>query len=280
MKAILITAILGVSGIYSNSVFAQSLQQRKNDSVFTLVYKYFNEHQAESIYSLAGEQFRKQLSPESFKQVAERQLFPLGSIRQSSLISFVNNKMSTYKLEFDSGTLQLLMTLDKQEKLELFLFKPYQPEAPDKLKPVYTSNLMHTLTDKKVDSAARNYIQKANTVGLSICVMKNGVVRTFNYGETAVGNGKMPDANSLFEIGSITKTFTATLLAYYVNEGKLKLTDPITKYLPDSVAANKELKGITLVTLSNHTSGLPRLPDNFEYHSADPRSEERRVGKE
>ncbi len=270
MKAILITAILGVLGIYSNSVFAQSLQQRKNDSVFTLVYKYFNEHQAESIYSLAGEQFRKQLSPESFKQVAERQLFPLGPIRQSSLISFVNNKMSTYKLEFDSGNLQLLMTLDKQDKLELFLFKPYQPEAPDKLKPVHTSNLMHTLTDKKVDSAARNYIQKANTVGLSIGIIKNGVLRTFNYGETAIGSNQMPDVNSLFEIGSITKTFTATLLAYYVNEGKLKLTDPITKYLPDSVAANKELKAITLVTLSNHTSGLPRLPDNFEYHSADP----------
>jgi CubicO group peptidase (beta-lactamase class C family) len=176
--------------------------------------------------------------------------------------------MSTYKLEFDSGTLQLLMTLDKDDKLELFLFKPYKLELPDKLKPVHTSNLMHTLTDKKVDTAARNYIQKANTVGLCIGIIKNGVVRTFNYGETAIGSGKMPDENNLFEIGSITKTFTATLLAYYVNEGKVKLTDPITKYLPDSVAANKELQGITLVTLSNHTSGLPRLPDNFEYHSS------------
>ncbi|MFI5162889.1 MAG: serine hydrolase domain-containing protein, partial [Sphingobacteriales bacterium] len=90
---------------------------------------------------------------------------------------------------------------------------------------------------------------------------------TYNYGETARDNKKLPDANTLFEIGSITKTFTATLLAYYANEGKVKLDDPITKYLPDSVAANEELRGITLTMLSNHTSGLPRLPDNFENHS-------------
>jgi CubicO group peptidase (beta-lactamase class C family) len=260
--------ILSLS-FFCSAASAQSRQQLKNDSVFALVKKYFNERQAESIYELAGEQFKKELSIEGFKDVAMRQLFPAGPIRESSLISFVNNKMSAYKLVFDTGVLQLMMTLDKDDKLELFLFKPYKEEAPDKLKPVRTSNLMRTLTDKKVDSAARNYIQKANTVGLSIGVFKNGIIHTYNYGETAAGNGRMPDANNLFEIGSITKTFTATLLAYYVNEGKVKLTDRVTKYLPDSVAANKELQKVTLLTLSNHTSGLPRLPDNFEYHSSD-----------
>lgn len=251
------------------SASAQSHQQLKNDSVFVMVKKYFNERQAESIYDLAGEQFKKQLSADAFKDIAMRQLFPAGPIRESSLISFVNNKMSTYKLVFDTGVLQLLMTLDKDDKLELFLFKPYKEDSPDKLKPVPTSNLMRTQTDKKIDTAARNYIQKANTVGLSIGILRNGMIHTYNYGETAIGNGKMPDANSLFEIGSITKTFTSLLLAYYVNEGKVNLTDPITKYLPDSISSNKELQNVTLLTLSNHTSGLPRLPDNFENHSSD-----------
>ena len=121
-KSVLFIVVL-ISILTSQSTFAQSLQQRKNDSVFTLVYKYFNERQAESIYSLAGELFKKQLSPETFKRIADQQLFPLGPIRQSSLISFQNNKLSTYKLEFDSGVLQLLMTLDKDDKLERFLFK-------------------------------------------------------------------------------------------------------------------------------------------------------------
>jgi len=54
-----------------------------------------------------------------------------------------------------------------------------------------------------------------------------------------------------------------------VNEGKVKLTDPITKFLPDSVAANPELKSITLLNLSNHTSGLARIPDNLVSHATD-----------
>lgn len=256
--------------LFSASVSAQSLQQRKNDSVFTLVYKYFNERQAESIYELAGEGFKKQLSVETFKYVADQQLFPLGPIRQSSLISFQDNKLSTYKLDFNSGSLQLLLALDKNDKLDLLLFKPYKEAAADKLKPVHSSNLMRTLTDKRVDSAARNYIQKGNTAGLSIGIVRNGVVHAYHYGETTAGNNQLPEVNSIYEIGSITKTFTATLLAYYANQAKLKLTDPITKYLPDSVATNKELQGITLEMLSNHTSGLSRLPDNFQFHSSDP----------
>ena len=263
--------IVGIQIIFApTTASAQSHQQKRNDSVFVLVKKYFNAKQADSIYTLAGKNFRQNLSTETFRNVAEQQLFPIGQIKESSLVSFVNNKMSTYKLVFESVTLQLLMTLDQDNKLELFLFQPFKKEVPEKLKPAGTSNLMHTLTDKKVDSAARSYIQKGNTVGLSIGVLKRGIIHTYNYGETASGNGHLPDAISLFEIGSITKTFTSTLLAYYVNEGKVKLTDPVTKYLPDSVSGNKELQTITLLTLSNHTSGLPRLPDNFEFHSSDP----------
>lgn len=271
MKIRLLVSIILALFVLTTS--AQSVQQRKNDSVFVLVKKYFNAKQADSIYSLAGEKFRQALSRETFHNVAETQLFPLGAIKESSFTSFVNNKVSTYKLTFDAYTLQMLMSLDDKDKLELFLFQPYKEDITNKPAPVATTNLMRTLTDKKVDSAARTYIQKTNTVGLSIGILKNGVITTYNYGETARGNNKLPDANSLFEIGSITKTFTSTLLAYYVNEGKIKLTDPITKYLPDSVAANKALQGVTLEMLSNHTSGLPRLPDNFDYHSsssADP----------
>src|SRR5579872_1701500 len=201
LSAIVLFSILGVH------VSAQSIQQRKNDSVFALVKKYFDAKQADSIYSLAGEKFRQALSKETFQHVAETQLFPVGVIKESSFVSFVNNKVSTYKLIFDAYTLQMLMSLDDKDKLELFLFQPFKEDIANKPAPVATTNLMRTLTDKKVDSTARTYIQKANTVGLSIGILKNGVVTIYNYGETAQGDNKLPDANSLFEIGSITKTF-------------------------------------------------------------------------
>jgi CubicO group peptidase (beta-lactamase class C family) len=257
--------IVCVSGL---SASAQSIQQHKTDSVLQLVKQYFNLKQADGIYELAGEAFHKEMSAETFRYVAANQLFPVGEIKESSLISFVNDKVATYKLVCEAVTLQLLMSLDRKDKLELFLFQPFKKDPGDKPAPVASTNPMKTLMDKSIDSAARKYIQKANSVGLSIGILKDGVITAYEYGETGRDNHQLPNANTLFEIGSITKTFTSTLLAYYVNEGKVKLDDPITKYLPDSVAANKELQGITLETLSNHTSGLPRLPTNFEYHSS------------
>jgi CubicO group peptidase (beta-lactamase class C family) len=105
-------------------------------------------------------------------------------------------------------------------------------------------------------------------VGMCIAVIKDGKVNTYGYGEIRKGSDKLPNPDNFFELGSITKTFTSTLLAYYAN--KAKLTDPITKYLPDSVAANSELKAITLLSLSNHTSGLVSVPDNLVKYASDP----------
>jgi CubicO group peptidase (beta-lactamase class C family) len=159
--------------------------------------------------------------------------------------------------------MQVLISLDEDDKLDLFYFKPFKVEPIEKLTAVATSNPMRSLQDKAVDSVARTYIQKINTVGLSIAVIKDGKVSAYHYGETTKGGGQLPTAETIYEIGSITKTFTAAILADLINEGKIKLNDPISKYLPDSVAINPTLKDITIVNLSNHTSGLPGIPSNF-----------------
>ncbi|WP_295666417.1 serine hydrolase [uncultured Mucilaginibacter sp.] len=256
--------------ILSSMASAQSRQQQKVDSVFQQVKTYFNQKNADAIYNMGGDAFQKELSIDAFNGVATNQLFPLGEIKEATLISFVNNNVATYKLKFDAITLQLLMSLDKKGKLELFLFQQYQEPVADKTALVPSNNPLKTNTDRKVDSAARRYIQKANTVGLCIGVIDNGTISTYGYGETVKGNSKIPNGDIFFELGSITKTFTAILLAYYVNEGKASLRDPIRKYLPDSVAANPQLASITLQELCNHTSGLERLPDNLIPHATDP----------
>ena len=256
--------------ISSFALSAQSRQQQKVDSVFQQVKTYFNQKNADAIYNMAGADFQKELTIDAFNDVAGKQLFPLGEIKESSLISFVNNSVATYKLKFASMTLQLLMSLDKRDKLSLFLFQEYHEPSANKTALVATTNPMASDMDKKVDSVARTYIQKSNTVGMRIGIIKNGKVTTYGYGETIKGNGKIPNDDNFFELGSITKTFTAILLAYYADAGKVKLTDPIIKYLPDSVAENPELRSITLLNLVNHTSGLERIPDNLIPHATDP----------
>ena len=77
-------------------------------------------------------------------------------------------------------------------------------------------------------------------------------------------NGQLPDKDTIFEIGSVTKVFTGLLLADMVERRELTLDDAINKFLPQGVhAPSRSEKPITLVDLATHTSGLPRMPDNM-----------------
>lgn len=267
MKRLLIALCLFSASLVFNAS-AQNRQLQKTDSVLTLVKQKFKLKNANDLYALMGDKFKTALTPNAFRDICNQQLFPLGNIKSDSLIIFVNNKTATYKLKLDAVTMQFTLSLDQFNKIETFLFQPYKDITVKKLSQAATNNTLASAIDRKVDTAARAYIQKANTVGLSIGIIKNGVVSLYNYGETTKGNKTLPTGNTVFEIGSVTKTFTATLLAWYVNEGKIKFDDPIIQFLPDSVAANLQLKNITLRSLSNHTSGLPNLPTNFQAQKA------------
>ena len=84
------------------------------------------------------------------------------------------------------------------------------------------------------------------------------------YGRLSATDERVPDGDTVFEIGSITKVFTGILLAQAVVNGEVKLDDPISMVLPEGVTAPEyEDKSITLLDLATHTSGLPRMPDNF-----------------
>ena len=76
----------------------------------------------------------------------------------------------------------------------------------------------------------------------------------------AVGVG----ADRVFEIGSITKVFTGSLLAQMAADGSVRLDDPVAKFLPASVRVPaRNGREITLVDLATQSSGLPRLPGNM-----------------
>jgi CubicO group peptidase (beta-lactamase class C family) len=90
--------------------------------------------------------------------------------------------------------------------------------------------------------------------GIVIGVSVRGVRRVITYGAAK------PD--SLFEIGSITKTFTGLLLAQMAVQGRLDLRDPVRDLLPPGNAGSTVGFEITLVDLATHQSGLPRMPDN------------------
>lgn len=247
----------------SNLLPAQNNQQQKIDSVCQLVKKYFNGKNAEQLYALGGESFKNALSADAFKTVCQNNLFPLGEIKETVFENYENG-LSKYKAVFGSMNLSLLLSLDKNNKLEVFFFKPYVNESAKKNYKIPSTNKLITALDKEVDSAVQPYITLQATAGLSIEILKDGKNFYYGYGETAKGNKQIPDEHTIFEIGSLSKTFTSVLLAEAVDDAKVKLDDPINKYLPDSIPP-LQYQGIpvTLKTLSNHSSGLPGMPSNF-----------------
>jgi serine-type D-Ala-D-Ala carboxypeptidase/endopeptidase len=111
--------------------------------------------------------------------------------------------------------------------------------------------------------ADRIDIQK-QSVGIVIGVIDPQGHRVVAYGSLERGDKRPLDGNTLFEIGSITKVFTALLAADMAQRGELKLDDPIAKYLPSTVKIpERNGRQITIVDLATHTSGLPRMPGNF-----------------
>jgi serine-type D-Ala-D-Ala carboxypeptidase/endopeptidase len=95
-------------------------------------------------------------------------------------------------------------------------------------------------------------------VGIVVGVIEPNGRRVIAHG-TKDGKAKV-DGDTVFEIGSTTKVFTALLLADMAAKDEVEFDDPVAKYLPSEV---KVAKNITLVDLATHTSGLPRLPGNM-----------------
>ncbi len=127
--------------------------------------------------------------------------------------------------------------------------------------------------DSIVQSAAMGFMKDTARVGLSIGIYKNGKTYTFHYGSSEKGKDFRPTDNTIYEIGSISKTFTGLLLAMAVADKKINLDDAVHKYL-QAPYHNLTYKDhpVKIIHLVNHTSGLPPFlpdrPDIFQ-HSKD-----------
>ena len=121
------------------------------------------------------------------------------------------------------------------------------------------------LTDYEIRNILRERIDVAKkSVGIVVGLVDDKGTRIISYGKPSQDSRDSVDGESIFEIGSVTKVFTATLLADMVERGDLGLDDPISKFLPRQVKTPAfEGKEITLRHLSSQTSALPRLPNNM-----------------
>ena len=118
--------------------------------------------------------------------------------------------------------------------------------------------------EEKIDQLVEPLVVYGNPNATIIGIIQDEERSIYSYGDAGLGNGP-PLSNTIFEIGSITKTYTATLLSQFIMEGLVALDDPIDQFLPDSVdPPTFNGQPITLRHLVTHTSGLPREIYNFD----------------
>ncbi len=117
----------------------------------------------------------------------------------------------------------------------------------------------------QVEVMGTEYVSKRPNAALVVGVLQRGNRYIEGFGRISSASASPPDGQTLFEIGSVTKVFTALTLAKMANDGVVELDDPISRLLPEGVACpQKNGRQITPRHLATHTAGLPRLPDNFD----------------
>jgi len=97
---------------------------------------------------------------------------------------------------------------------------------------------------------------------IAVAIIKNDSTQFFGWRKEGSEMQPVNNANSVFEIGSITKVFTSIILANGVLAQQVTLDETVNDYIDFDLPDNIQF---TFKQLANHTSGLPRMPDNFSF---------------
>lgn len=100
--------------------------------------------------------------------------------------------------------------------------------------------------------------------GVAVAVRMNGNTNFFNYGFANDAKNERVTAESIFNLGSVGKLFATTLLAEAVKRSEVSLDDSVAKYVTE-LQRGVVIRRVTLGQLASHTSGLPRVPQQYEH---------------
>lgn len=235
----------------SQNLVVQSFQLHFNEGKYELIFENFSQEMKQALPLEGTKQFLTDLKNQA------------GKIDSLEFLNFQQGSYAVYKTNFEKAILTINISLDNQNKINGLFIKPYENSTQTGKKTLdeldgYPEEIRSIIFEKTKDLP--------NQARLSIAIIENGEVK--NYGVKKIEDKIVPDENhaNLYEIGSITKVFTSSVLASLVLKNQLELKDEINPYF-DFQFKNGEK--ITFESLSNHTSGLPRLPENLDLSIAE-----------
>lgn len=238
--------------------------QTSEKDIIDAIKKTYNNKDYSSFYSLISPAFKTQMSETDLKGFLSENVYKYyGEIKS---IDFKKEKQGQkfYNTQFEKGELDLMLVFNNEFKIDGLSFTPPQEEVITKTA-ILSNNKMSSSLDKVVDSIAKTHMTNSKNSGLSIGIIQDGKTHFYHYGETKKESNNLPTNNTIYEIGSISKTFTGYLLAQAIADKKVSLDSDIRKYLVQKYP-NLEFEGnpILIKHLVSHTSTLPRLPEDLD----------------
>ena len=260
------TIILIVLTLIVNLSFGQT-EKTANKVVTEKFVKNYNNNDYKAIFSMFADVMKEALPIDKITEFLKGLKSQAGNITNREFVKYENGTYASYKTTFERAVFVLNISIDDNSEVNGLFVKPFVEE-------VNAENVINNLTIKNglITKEQSEIIFEStkmftNNTQISIAIIKDGIVSYFGINKENDIISTIDNQKSIFEIGSISKVFTSTLLANFVIDGKVKLNKNINDYLKTPL--NNSTK-ISFINLANHTSGLPRLPTNIDLTKVNP----------
>lgn len=218
----------------------------------------YNSGNYDMLYSSFSKELQQVLSKKEAMKFFSDIRLQIGNITDKQLITLNEDNSKSYKISFEQSEIQLNISFGNDNKITEIQFNPYKKE--EVIENTVT-NALSGLSDQYSDLFFEKVKPFPNRTQLSIAFIKNGEVSYYGVKKENDTIKNIDNEYMIFEIGSITKVFTATLLANAVLNGQIGWDDEINSYYN---FAFKDEKKLYFKDLANHTSGLESIPGNLK----------------
>lgn len=265
-KYMLEIIILSILTLIVTPCFGQP-ERSANKIITDKFIENYNNDDYKVIFSMFTDEMKKSLPMDKTTDFLNGLKSQAGNITDYEFVKYENSTYASYIIKLEREVFVLNISIDDNLEINGFYVKPFAGI-------VNSENVINSLTIKdgiitkeQSEIIFKNAKIFPNYTQISIAIINNGIA---NYYGIYIENNTIStidNQKSIFEIGSISKVFTSTLLANYVTEGIIKLNENINDYLTIPLKNSTE---ISFINLANHTSGLPRLPTNLDLAKVNP----------
>ncbi len=262
MKNIILIALI----LIVNISFGQT-EKSTNKTVTENFVKNYNADDYTAIFSMFSDVMQEVLPINKTTEFLTGLKSQAGKISNREFIKYENGTYASYKTTFEHAVFVLNISIDDHSKIDGLFVKPFVEEIPSGTVINNLSIKDNTIIEKQSEIIFENTKYFPNQTQIAFAIIKNGNVSYYGLKRNIDTLSTIDNHKSIFEIGSITKVFTSTVLAGFVIDKKIELNDNINDYLNSPL--NNDTK-IAFKELSNHTSGLPHLPLNLDLTTINP----------